>query len=216
MFQSVIFDLDGTLLDTLEDLAAAGNYTLSAMGLPTHPVDAYRQMVGNGIPNLLRRMLPEQNRGEATCALAQTLFRPYYAAHMQDYTTPYPGVVSLLAQLKERGVATGVLSNKADDFVQQIVQQYFPDLIGAALGLREDFPAKPDPSSALHLLQVLDAEPSRTLYCGDSDVDMHTAANAGIPSCGVLWGFRDEDELAGAGAAYLAADIPALSALILG
>lgn len=215
MFTTALFDLDGTLLDTLQDLAAAGNHTLQTLGHPPHPVESYRTMVGNGVPKLIERMLPPKARSEKKQAQALGIFRTYYAQHMQDLTAPYPGVLCMLAQLHAEGVAVGVVSNKADEFVQPIVRQYFPQLVNAAVGLRDGVPPKPDPASVHTVMRTLGADAAATLYCGDSDVDMHTATAAGVQGCGVLWGFRTRAELAGAGASFLAGDVPALTQLIL-
>lgn len=215
-YNTVLFDLDGTLLDTLQDLAAAGNHTLSALGLPPHPTDAYRKMVGNGIPKLIERMLPENNRGEATQQIAGQLFTRYYTRHMDDFTRPYPGIPALVQSLRAKGIGMAVITNKADEFAGQVVSQYFPGIFDIVLGLREEFAAKPDPASVLHTMELLGARPAATLYCGDSDVDMHTARNARLKSCGVLWGFRDKEELAAAGADYIAASADELEKIILG
>lgn len=216
MFQHVLFDLDGTLLDTLQDLAAAGNHTLSALGLPTHPVEAYKAMVGNGIGKLVERMLPAQNRGDATQQLAYAMFENYYGQHMQDLTAPYPGIGELLTTLRAAGTRLGVVSNKADAFTRAMVEDYFPGVFGAVAGLREGFAPKPDPATVLWLMQQLGATPATTLYVGDSDVDMRTAQNAGLAGCGVSWGFRSRQELEQNGATYVVDDTRALQKLILG
>ncbi|MDL2325290.1 HAD-IA family hydrolase [Ruminococcaceae bacterium OttesenSCG-928-A16] len=215
MYTTVLFDLDGTLLDTLQDLAAAGNHTLSALGLPPHPVNAYRKMVGNGIPKLIERMLPKNCRGEATQKIANNLFARYYAQHMDDFTHPYYGISGLLQTLKQRGILLGVVTNKAHPFATQVVQQHFAGIFNAVIGLQEGFEAKPHPGLVQHIMGQLGAVPATTLYCGDSDVDMYTARNAGLTSCGVLWGFRDEEELTAAGANFLASDVEALAQIIL-
>lgn len=214
MFTTVLFDLDGTLLDTLQDLAAAGNHTLTTMHLPTHPVEDYRHMVGGGVPNLIEKILPPENRGEGTKSIALSLFSKYYGEHKNDLTKPYPGILPMLTALKQAGVQMGVLSNKADHFVQEIVEDYFPNTFAITLGLREDFAPKPDPASVYYVMQQLGANPASTLYCGDSDVDMITARNAGLAGCGVLWGFRDKKELSSAGASFLVNDVVELTELI--
>lgn len=202
MYGAAIFDLDGTLLDTLRDLAEAGNHALREQGLPAYGAEEYKTMVGKGIPYLIARM----TRGQPTRTEAAVTrsFQAYYTAHMADYTAPYPGVVEMLGRLREKGLRMAVLSNKADEFVGPIVGKYFPKLFDFALGLKEGFPAKPDPASALYLVGQLGAEAERTLYIGDSDVDMLTAKAAGLPSCGVLWGFRGREELIAAGAGRVA------------
>lgn len=215
MYRFIVFDLDGTLLDTLGDLAAAGNHTLSAMGLPTHPVDAYRKMVGNGIPKLIERMLPQHNRGQATQQLASELFDNYYSQHMQDLTAPYPGIIELLKNISAAGVILSIASNKADEYAQVIVNDYFNGFFKAVAGLKPEVPAKPEPHSVYNLLEELGAEKSETLYVGDSNVDMLTAKNAGLKACGVLWGFRDREELLEAGADFIVEDTLQLASLIL-
>lgn len=215
MFQTILFDLDGTLLDTLCDLAAAGNHALAAQGLPAHPVGAYRRMVGNGIPKLIERMLPPDRRDTASHARTLRLFDQYYSAHLREQTTPYPGIPALLSRLRGAGCRLGVLSNKADRFARQMVEDYFPGLFDAVRGLGAGQPPKPDPTALCELMEGLGADPAATLYCGDSDVDIYTAHNAGVKGCGVLWGFRTQKELTGAGADFLAADTHALEGLIL-
>ncbi len=215
MFQAVLFDLDGTLLDTLADLANAGNHTLEVMGLPTHPPERYRRMVGNGIPTLVERMLPEANRGKSTRALALNLFHRYYDAHKTDFTAPYPGIAQLLARLKEAGVRLGVVSNKDDALVREVIGQYFPAVFDAAAGRREGLAPKPDPSLVNEMRAGFACAPEQTLYVGDSDVDVYTAHNAGLRCCGALWGFRGREELAAAGADFLASSPQEIGDLVL-
>ena len=205
MFQSVVFDLDGTLLDTLLDLAAAGNHALTALGLPTHSADDFQRMVGHGMPNLVRSMLPEDSRDDETFRQAFTLFTDYYSHNMTRHTRPYPGIPELLEMLAREGVLLAVLSNKKDLFTTQIIDHYFPGLFSHVMGLSDKYPPKPQPDSLLALLQSMQARPESALYCGDSDVDVFTAQNAGIPCCGVLWGFHSEERLRAGGASYLAA-----------
>ena len=215
MYTSVLFDLDGTLLDTLDDLTAAGNHALTLLDLPTHSSESFRQMVGSGIENLVRRMLPSDRLGGATEELALSLFRSYYSAHMNDQTRPYPGILSLLHRLRQKGLGLAVLSNKSHEHVLPILDTHFPGLFDFSVGQQEGIPLKPDPTSARKLLEQMDADPARTLYCGDSGVDMLTARNAGLPACGVLWGFRDRDELSEAGADFLVEDVAALERILL-
>lgn len=204
MYTTVLFDLDGTLLDTLQDIAAAANHALESLGLPTHPVPAYRHMVGSGVNVLIQRMLPPDKRGQATSEVALALYRKHYNVHMNDFTRPYPGILEMLAKLKAASVQMGVLSNKTDARVQEMVAHYFPNTFEIAMGLRPEFSEKPDPASTLHMLQALGAQKQNTLYCGDSDIDMQTAHNAGLAGCGVAWGFRGEEELKNAGATFIA------------
>ena len=216
IFATVIFDLDGTLLDTLGDLAAAGERVCAANGWPPHPQSAYKKFVGNGIPKLVERFAPPEHRDPAALTGALEQFRAEYAAHMLDTTHPYPGIPPLLAALQSAGVQMAVYSNKADEFAKSIVTHYFPGVRFAAVhGARPGVPAKPDPQGVNLLLAELGADPARTLFVGDSDVDVYTAHNAGLPCCGVLWGFRGQAELAAAGADCLAADGRELQGIIL-
>ena len=146
MYSAVIFDLDGTLLNTLADLANAGNHTLEVLGFPTHPVDAYRYLVGNGIPKLIERMLPEKNRGPATQQTALSIFLRYYEAHKQDTTAPYPGILPMLQALKGAGLRLGVVSNKENSLSQEVAAHYFPGLFDAVAGHVLGTPTKPDPA----------------------------------------------------------------------
>lgn len=202
-YQGVIFDFDGTLVNTLEDLAACVNLTLERFGLPTHPLDAYRTMVGNGAENLIRRAAPGQPEERIQELLA--FYGPYYRENGTRYSKPYPGIPELLHTLSERGVKLAVLSNKPDDATRALVARYFPAIsFTAVCGAQAGVPIKPDPTGVFRLLSQMEIG-ERCLFCGDSNVDMLTAKNAGLKSCGVLWGFRDGEELQEAGACYLAA-----------
>lgn len=200
--QAAVFDLDGTLLDTLGDLADAANWVLREMGLPVHPEEAYRRFVGNGAKLLCQRMLPPERQDDRTAAQALELFNCRYQKHLFDRTAPYPGIPALLETLAARGIGLGVVSNKPDPFVRPIVERYFPGRFGAVSGPLEGR-LKPDPAGVLRALGELGASPKRALYVGDSGVDMETARRGGLRSCGVLWGFRDEQELRESGAEFL-------------
>ena len=213
MYSCVIFDLDGTLLDTLADLAAAGNHALSTLGLPTHETDAYKTFIGNGIPNLIRRMLPEGSVDTLQNEAFQ-LFSAYYAAHSADRTKPYEGIPSLLKTLHARGIKTAVVSNKAHIFSVELIRRFFGETVGPVYGTGNDLPRKPDPTAVLRVMEELNVKPEETLYVGDSDVDMLTAQNAGLDSCGVLWGFRSKDVLTESGARFLAKDAGELERMI--
>lgn len=214
MYSCVIFDLDGTLLDTLADLAAAGNHALSAQGLPTHETEAYRSFIGNGIPNLIRRMLPEGS-SEALQSETLRLFSAYYAAHNSDRTKPYDGIPELLDTLHARGIKTAVVSNKAHVFSVELIRRFFGETVCTVYGAGNDLPRKPDPAAVLRVMKELGVQPEEALYVGDSDVDMLTARNAGLDSCGVLWGFRSERVLVESGARFLAKDAGELERVIL-
>ena len=200
--RAAIFDLDGTLLDTLSDIAHAMNGVLAARGLPEHPVDAYRRMVGSGLEMLVRRAVPDAVARSRTVVAALTgELREAYAREPVARTRPYEGIPILLEDVRTRGIPMAVLSNKADELVQDIVAGFFAhDLFEVVQGMRDDTPPKPDPTSARSIAARLGAEPAEIIYLGDSDVDMHTARNAGMTAVGAAWGFRGAAELREAGA----------------
>ena len=215
MYRNVIFDLDGTLLNTLDDLADAGNYTCRVNGWLEHPVDAYKYFVGNGIPKLVERFTPEEHRSPDVLKGALDLFVPYYNAHKEDKTLPYPGVLELLKQLKCAGVQMAVLTNKAHPLAQPVVERYFSGVFPFVQGALPDRPTKPDPALLYELMEQMGAKAEQTLFVGDSNVDIRTARNGGLTNCGVLWGFRTADELLAEGADYLAETPEQLCKLIL-
>lgn len=202
MYRCVIFDLDGTLLNTLDDLANAGNYALEQLGLPVHDVDEYKYYSGNGIPKLIQRILPAES-GHELCDKAHSFFSEYYSSHSTDNTCPYNGICDLLARLAADGIKIGVATNKDHDFSERLVHTFFGDKVSVVCGRKDDTPKKPDPFSVNYIIEKLGAEKSKTLYVGDSNVDMETAHNAGLDSCGVLWGFRTEKELRESGAHFI-------------
>lgn len=195
MKTAVLFDLDGTLLDTLEDLADAVNETLRHYGCPERTLTEVRAMVGNGVRNLVLRALPEEKKPQVDEILP--FFREYYAAHSQDKTRPYAGIPEVLDALA-REYPLAVASNKPDSMVKALCREYFGDIY--ALGERPGFPRKPAPDMVRQVLSDLGAD--RCVYVGDSEVDVLTAANAGVPCLSVLWGFRDQDVLEATGAKY--------------
>ena len=196
MKKLVIFDLDGTLLDTIADLAVATNHALTQLGYPTHEVETIRTFVGNGINKLLERSLPEDKRTEADVMQMRTHFIPYYDAHNADFSSPYPGVVALLETLQAKGLMIAVASNKYQEATEKLVKHYFPTInFVEVLGQREGIPVKPDPIIVHDILKKANVSPEDTLYVGDSGVDMQTAINAGVDAVGVSWGFRPLAEL---------------------
>lgn len=200
----VIFDLDGTLLDTLGDLAAACDAALARHALPQHTDEEYRQFVGNGILRLVERALPEPLRTPERVAAVRADFMEYYLAHIDRRTRPYPGIPELVAELDRRGVRLAVASNKFQAGTEKLVGRFFPDVeFAAVLGQRPGVPLKPDPTVVEELLAVTGAARERVLYVGDSGVDMATAAAARVRSVGVTWGFRTREELRAAGATHL-------------
>ena len=204
MYQTVLFDLDGTLLNTIEDLADAGNRLCAARGWPTHTTAQFCYLVGNGIPKLIERLTPEELRTEQVLADAYRDFDADYHDHMFDKTAPYPGMPELLAALHAKGVRLAVFSNKDDALARGVVAHYFdPSLFVQVRGAFADVPKKPAPEGTLALMEQIGADPA-------------TTKNAGLPCCGVLWGFRTREELSEAGAEYLAADTDELARVILG
>jgi len=207
-FAATLWDLDGTLLHTLEDLGDSLNEALAEEGLPGHAYDEYRLMVGNGQRLLVTRALPEDRRDPETAGRIYQRFTLRYRANQCRKSRPYPGVPELLTELKARGFKLAVLSNKNQDNTTAVVDHYFPGLFEVVWGLSPQRPAKPDPTAALALAQALGISPDRFIYLGDSAVDMKTARRAGMWPVGVTWGYRGRAELAEAGAAFLV-DSPA-------
>lgn len=192
----VIFDLDGTLLNTIDDLGAAANYALEQCGFPTHQISSYPFFVGNGVKRLLERVLPEDARTEALAKQMRMHFMQYYDSHNVDKTVPYPGIVELLEQLASRGVKMAVASNKYQSAVEKLIAHYFPMVEWVAVeGQKEDVPVKPDPSIVFEILLKNPTPKAEVLYVGDSGVDMETARRACVESVGVTWGFRPVKEL---------------------
>ena len=197
---AILFDLDGTLLNTLEDLADAVNASLAHFGCPRRTTDEVRQFVGNGAERLIRLALPgKENDPEVADVLA--FFKPYYAAHSQVKTCPYAGVMEALAEVK-REFPVAIVSNKPDEAVKILCKQYFGDVY--AIGQSSKLPRKPAPDMVHQALSVLGVD--RCVYVGDSEVDVLTAQNAGVPCLSVLWGFRDRDTLLEAGATHFCED----------
>lgn len=202
-YQLAIFDLDGTILDTLEDLYLAVNEALRAHGMPARTLAQVRQFVGNGIRKLIERAVPE-GTAEAEITAVHETFTAYYTLHCADHTKPYDGIPELLARLREQGIRTAVVSNKADYAVQSLCAQYFPGQFDAVAGEREGVRRKPAPDAVNAVLETLGIERTAAVYIGDSDVDVETAKNATIPCISVLWGFRTEAFLRAHGAVQLA------------
>ena len=196
MKKLVIFDLDGTLLNTIADLANSTNYALKVLGYPIHEPDKYNFMVGNGINKLFERALPDGEKTEENVLRVRQEFVPYYDQHNADKSRPYPGVTELLETLQTAGMQLAVASNKYQAATEKLIAHYFPNIkFTAVFGQREGIPVKPDPIIVKEILQIAKVQEEETLYVGDSGVDMQTAINAGVTSCGVTWGFRPRTKL---------------------
>ena len=215
MYSYVIFDLDGTLLNTIEDLADAGNHVCKLHGWPVYPVESYKRMVGNGIPNLVRRFAPPET-DPVTLEQAFQEFMAWYDLHKEDKTAPYPGMKQLALELKQAGISIAVLSNKADEMAGPVVEAYYPGVFPIVQGALPNLPTKPDPTLLHRLMNRMGAVPEQTLFVGDSNVDIQTAKNGHLASCGVLWGFRTRQELEEEGADYLAEGPQDLMKVVLG
>lgn len=204
MIKAVLFDLDGTLADSLEDLAVSTNYALDTLGFPVHKTEEYKYFVGDGIPKLIERALPEgEGRPEI---LQKTLdaFMAYYKMHYYDNTHAYNGILCLLRQLKHSGIKIAVISNKAQEMAEKVVHKLFGDMFDAVAGKREGYLPKPDPTLTLEVIAGLGVSPGECVLAGDSGMDMAAAVNCGAVPVGVLWGFRTKEELLQNGAEYLA------------
>jgi phosphoglycolate phosphatase len=198
-YDTYIFDLDGTLLATLQDLADSANHALQSYSMPEHTVEEVRMYVGNGVKKLMERAVPG-GLNNPDFDEVYAAFRKHYMLHSLDTTKPYDGVTELLTQLKERGKHIAVVSNKFYAATQELCHHFFGDLVEVAIGEREDIRKKPAPDTVMAALRQLGVTQSRAVYIGDSDVDVDTAKNCGIPCISVLWGFRDKDFLINHGA----------------
>lgn len=199
MYNTVIFDLDGTLLNTLDDLCASVNYALEANGYPTRTIEEVRRFLGNGVAMLIERAVPE-GTGKSETEKTLAVFKAHYQEHCNDLTAPYDGIMPLLRELKSRGVKLGIASNKIKSAVEKLNEICFDGIIDAAEGVTDGNPTKPDPYMIQNVLRELNTDAEHTLYVGDSQVDVMTAKNAGLNMVTVLWGFRDYEELCEAGA----------------
>ena len=197
-YKLVIFDLDGTLLDTLDDLSAAVNYAMQQKGFPQHTRDEYRKMVGHGARNLMRQALPtDQKDNEALIDAVLADFRAYYTAHIDVHTKPFPGIQNLLIKLHQEDVMLAVASNKFQEGTEHLIKEFFPEIpFVAILGNRPNFPLKPDAEVVGEVLRKTGVKREEAVMVGDSDTDMETAANGGIKGVAVSWGYRNMKDLA--------------------
>lgn len=195
MIKTVIFDLDGTLLNTLEDLKDATNFALSKFGYSARSLEEIRYFVGNGVRKLIERAVPENCENVEECL---AIFKKNYSENMCNHTNPYNGILEILKTLHDNGIKIGVVSNKFDSAVKELCKKYFGDLIDVAIGQADDVPKKPAPDGVFKAMKELNADEYSTIYVGDSEVDVETAKNAGLKCIGVIWGFRARDYLKGA------------------
>lgn len=205
MYKLAVFDMDGTILDTLEDLKDSTNFALEKCSYPTRSYDEVRRFVGNGIRKLIERAVPEGLTVEQIDRVHE-VFTEHYKVHCADKTKAYDGIKPLLEKLRASGVKTAVVSNKADYGVQELCKEYFDGLFDYAVGEREGIRRKPAPDAVNEALRVLGIDKSEAVYIGDSDVDFETAKNAELPCISVLWGFRDEEFLREKGATLFVRD----------
>lgn len=206
MIKLVIFDLDGTLLNTLEDLANSCNYILEKNNFPTHPIDNYKNYIGGGMKNLIQKSTPKNATNPNIINKITEEFTSYYRTHSEIKTAPYPGIIELLYTLSSRNIKLAIASNKIDPATKALSKKYFTNIhFDSILGQRENTPTKPNPQIIYDTInQIGIINKTDILYIGDTDTDMKTAANAGVTSIGVLWGFRTREELNKNGANYLA------------
>lgn len=202
MIDTVIFDLDGTLLNTLDDLTDSVNFALGEMGCPLRTADEVRMMVGNSVVYLIEKALPEGVDKE-TFDKTLALFESHYQTNMRNKTAPYDGIMPMLEKVKADGYKMAVVSNKPDVFTKELVSELFGEYIPLAIGRSDDMPRKPAPDMVWYALDLLKSEKENTVYVGDSEVDAVTSKNAGLPCIGCLWGFRDRETLESAGAEYI-------------
>ena len=217
MYKLVVFDLDGTLANTLYDLANAVNKSLEEYGLTTHEVHCYNQFVGNGINNLITQVLMDKADDKDLFNKVKAYFDFYYPQHLCDYTCAYDGMDKVLAYLSEHNVKTAVHSNKPHDYVPQILKNLYPEhSFDIAWGHRDCYERKPSAQALLAMMQQLNVTKDEVIYVGDSDVDVKTAHNAGVKVCGVSWGFRGKAELESANADFIAEDADELLKILMG
>ncbi len=207
MKKLVIFDLDGTLVNSLADLAQAVNFGLEKMGFPTHDTEKYRYFIGNGTYILCQRALPENQCYKENTDALHDIFSKHYAVHFADNTYVYEGIIPLLHELKSKGISVAVATNKPHVYCKGLIDLLFESgLIDDAIGSNNGFEKKPAPDTTIELMRRFEADCTQTIFVGDSNVDIITAKNAGVKSVGCLWGFRTEQELLSAGADYIAAN----------
>lgn len=196
MYKAVVFDLDGTLLDSIDDLADSMNMVLEKYDYATHDVGKYKTFIGDGVYKLVCRALPKEDYQEEFILDCQKAMKEIYGSRWNIKSKPYPGILELLKMLNEKGMKLAILSNKPHEFIQEIIKFFFADYtFDYVAGQRPDVPTKPDPTAALKIAEIIGVKPQECLYVGDTNTDMQTANNADMFAVGVQWGFRDKDEL---------------------
>ena len=214
MINTIVFDLDGTLLNTLEDLQDSVNFALERQGFPLRTLSEIRSFVGNGIRLLMERAVPE-NIDNETFEICFKDFCDYYKIHMEDKTAPYEGINDMLTNIKKAGFKTAIVTNKADFAAQDLCKRMFGENIDFVVGSSDDRPNKPAPDGVFYALEQLDSAIENTVFVGDADTDILTAKNAGLPSIGVLWGFRDREIIEEAGAEHIVESVKDLEKLLI-
>jgi len=197
MIKNVIFDMDGTLLNTLEDLQISTNFALEKFNFPERSLEEVRNFVGNGVKKLIERAVPK-NCDTKTTEKCLEIFKKHYSENMYNHTKPYDGILDVLSNFHKKGIKIAVVSNKFDSAVKELCKKYFDGLIDSAIGQSDNIPKKPAPDGVFKAMKELGADKFSTIYAGDSDVDVQTAKNSGLKCIGVLWGFRDKEYLKGA------------------
>ncbi len=215
MIDTIIFDLDGTLLNTLEDLMDSVNFALGRQGYPLRNISEIRSFVGNGIRLLMERAVPNEVIGTDTFEICFEDFVDYYKIHMEDKTAPYDGINDMLSNIKKIGFKTAIVTNKADFAAQDLCKRMFGENIDLVVGSSDDRPNKPAPDGVFYALKKLDSKLENTVFVGDADTDILTAKNAGLSSIGVLWGFRDREIIEVEGAEYIVETVKELENLLI-
>ena len=204
MIEAILFDLDGTLLNTIVDIAESANFALSSLGYPPHAAEKYKHFVGNGVDVLVRRILPEGARTAENEEAVKRIYLTHYGEHSLDTTGPYDGIVDLLGELALAGKKLAVVSNKPDNTAKSTASYFFgSDRFGSVIGASPDVPLKPDPTMAARAMAHLKVQPQGVVFVGDTSVDIQTGKNAGCHTVGVTWGFRNREELEGSGAEHV-------------
>lgn len=214
MIKAVLFDLDGTLADSLADLAAAANYAIGRFGFPAREVECYKLFAGDGMAKMIERALPSGSNDAQTVSEIMPVFLAYYGEHYCDCTRAYSGMTDVITELKKRGVLISVVTNKNEEMAQMVVEKLYGELFDFIIGKREGIPAKPDPTAALIAMDKLNVKPEDCVFVGDSKMDVKTGVNCGAYPVGVLWGFRGEDELIAGGAEKIIFEPKELLAII--